>query len=221
MRIVDALLPGRLSLTILAERIGVTKPSLLRRLRALEEEGVVRQIMVPTETGRESFYELLPVSLHLEIKPQAQAAISWATTGFVHPVFPLSAQVEDEESRREVCGLLGGLEAGLDDTWHEVFVVLFGSVARGEQTWKSDIDLLLVGGPEFTKPQKERVLQTFAVLTSELKHAPRCHFTNRSDFLAGRRTLDREAAEDGLVMHDPWGDDDLWRVMKRYKRTAI
>lgn len=223
LRIVEALLPGRKSLTELSESIGLKKPSLLPYLRTLAELGVVQAQVTPTPTGRESFYELLALSIHVELRPASGTAISWMSPGLVHHELPLASQIEDEESRRDVLAILGGLHGGLEaqDAWHDTFLVLFGSVARGQATWKSDIDLLFVMPDETKASHKDAIQVVLAILTERTKHAPKAHFSTRTDFLRGRRTIDREAAAEGIVLHDAGGDDDLWRIMTRYKRIGL
>lgn len=223
-RILETLLGGRRSLTELAEATGLRKQSLAPYLRALADLGFIEHEVHPTSTGREVHYRLLGSSLHLEFRPEAESVISWVSPGPVHHDFPLLSQIVDQRLRVEVLSTLAALKVPAthaDDLWSEAFIILFGSVARGEATWKSDIDLLFVTRREEAPGLEDAVLDGLAIVQEQLEHPTRAHFSTRDDFLSGRTVIDREAAKDGMVLHDPWGEVELWKAMGRYKRISI
>lgn len=223
-RILEALIGGRRSLTELSAATGLKKQSLAPYLRALAELGFLEHVTTSTPTGREVHYELLAGSLHLEVRPEAEAFIAWRSVGAVHHDFPLLSQIRDPGVRTEVLSTLAGLRARLtsyEGFWSEAFIVLFGSVARDEATWKSDIDLLFVTRSEERSRYEEAMLDGLAVLQDQLEHPTRAHFATREGFLRRPGVIEREAAREGMVLHDPWGESELWKAMGRYKRILL
>lgn len=237
-RILEALLDGPLTLTELAARCGVTKPSVSRPLRELESLGAIRRHELRDARGREVQYSLVGVSIHLEIHPEERYAISWASTGPNASGDLLLAQIRDPALRAELQTLLGAwrvqLAARTDPTdptpstiagpipwWERISLVVYGSVARGEATWKSDIDVLVVGATDVPASIRNVMLDAAADVETTTKHAVRVQFTTLALFLAADRVIDREAREEGVVVHAGGGEDRLWPAMTRYRRISI
>lgn len=219
----EALLVRKKSLTEIATELGLSKPGLLRHLRALREIGVVEQEVVRSREGRETYYSLRAGSLHLELRPDASSIISWVSAGPVDNRFPLASQIEDEEFRKDVLAVLGGLHGGLMhlDAWDDFAIVLFGSGARGEATWKSDIDLLFVAYEGDARGAKETLGLTLSVIQEETRHRVQPHFTTIDALLDGRKTVDKEAIREGMILHAPSREVSIWRAMTRYKRIWL
>lgn len=221
-RILEALIEGPLSLTALAQRTGTAKGSLSPHLRSLAEIGVVERREVRTETGREVYFHLRDAGLHLEIHADAKAVVSWATSGEQEDGLPFVNQVADARVRQEVrLAVEEILDACESDFSRQLCVVLFGSAARGETTWKSDIDLLLLASSDWSKDEREQIELAIANVQSELDHAVRAQFSTVGTFLEGKRAIEREAARDGVVVFDSGGDKRVWGRLARYKRISI
>ncbi|HEX2021704.1 MAG TPA: nucleotidyltransferase domain-containing protein [Candidatus Thermoplasmatota archaeon] len=103
------------------------------------------------------------------------------------------------------------------------FVIVFGSVARGEATWKSDVDLLvlLADGEERARLAVERALADPAL---PLRHGVSPIFAGVDEFLRARRALFDDVRESGVVVRgdvDQAGPDVMvWRSLRRYASTS-
>lgn len=218
-RLLHALLPGPRTLTELAHDLGVTKPAIQRPLKELERLGVVRRDYRPREGTRDVVYTAVGCSLRLDILPGG-LALAWASPGAGDAHFPLVGQVREPRDRAEVLTLLRRLEAALPDAWSGLFLVLFGSMARGESTRKSDIDLMVVL-PRKDRDLQERVASAIAECQSEVEHAIQPFFTTKASFLAGEKRMDAVAAREGMVIHGAASERDLWSMMTRYRTISI
>jgi predicted nucleotidyltransferase len=220
-RVLEALLGGRRSLTELAAATKLTKPSLLPHLRNLAELGVVRRVEVRTAEGREVHFEIVPASIHLELRPGAGVAIAWATAGRQDAAFPLASQIADEAIREDVLVILRQLRKRFAKEFPKMFVVVFGSVARGEATWKSDIDLFLVLEDSWFEAGPEDVLDAIADVQDSITHPVRTFLRSRGAFLRGTGEIEKAAAEEGLVLFAPEKEVELWQRMTRHKSISI
>lgn len=218
-RILDTLLQGPASFGELADATGLTKAGLQRPLANLELLGVISRTYRPVPGSREVVYALEGCSLRLDIRPPVEsvpgAALAWASPGRVDPEFPLAGQVPKPRDREEVVTALRRLRDGAPDAWDALFVVLFGSVARGESGAKSDIDLLLVL-PREDRALRERLADLVARAQVDLTLPLQPFFTTRRAFLDAKTRIDAAAARDGLILHGDPRERSLWNRMTRY-----
>lgn len=221
-RLLSALLAGRRSLGELAKDAGVTKPTLLPILRRLTDAGWVTREEVRLPSGRETFYSLAGGSLHLELRPQTGVAIAWANDGAMDETFPLATQVGDRAARDEVLVALRLMRKQLKKEFERrtFAIILFGSTARGEMTWKSDIDMLFLYDHDDPALVAETLLDAAAGVQEALTHSLRVHPMTRADFLDGRSTIAKEAAKEGIVLFAE-REDPIWQKMERHRTISI
>ncbi len=227
--ILEALIGGPKSLGELQTLLGRQKPTLLRHLRLLEEEGIVRKETVITRTGRLVRYHLRPYTLLLRVDPDAGAVLRFEASEAVDLRFPLLGQIPQEEFRRDVAAYLGAVAAACRDWARPPWIVLFGSAARGEGTWKSDIDVLILfeaepssaGTERRPAPGREKVLRrALAGAAGDAAHLLKPHFATVDAFLAKDEGVLRAAKEDGIVV---WGEatgGTVWRALTRYRSIS-
>ena len=231
-RILTALLAGARSLTELSEETGLRKPSLQPHLKELTALGAIRRDTVATPLGREVRYHLCDVSIHLDLSARAGAAIGWATQGSVDWEFPLTGQVPQQKPREEVTLFLRRLAPRVSarlggELWHGAFVILYGSAARGEATWKSDLDLLVL----LADPPREDIEAAIDEVVAEVQmvgpHALAVRLAEKAAFLRSQKQMDREIAAEGMVVWGPRPKEGeevsqaVWARMKRYKGISI
>jgi len=219
-RILDALLAGPCSLSDLSQKTGLTKPAFLRQLRELERLGVITRTYQSTGMVRQSIYALQGCSLRLELGPPGTLSFAWATAGPADPEFPLTGQVPDPRDRREVVVALRALRQARPEDWPSLFVILFGSAARGESRPKSDVDLMIVL-PRDDPALRRAVEDAIAGAQMEADHPIQPFLSWREPFLAGRKRMEQVAAEQGLVVHGDASERELWSLMKRYRTISI
>ena len=229
--ILQALLPEPKTLSELESLTEKRKPTLLKHLRFLEDSGIVRKEVVTTEVGRETRYSLRPYTLLVHIDPKKGAFLKFETPDDVDLSFPLAEQVPQAEFRGDVKTYLRSFARACQGWRRKPSVVLFGSVARGEGTWKSDIDALVIlpseGGARKgrTRPPRraeETLRKGLAKAADKAKHLLKPHFVGVEEFLAGDEGVLREAKAEGILV---WGEltvgREIWRQLKRYRTITI
>ena len=211
---------GEKSLTEIADKLGLSKPGVSKHLKELKSIEVVTERKEKTETGIENFYSLNHFVLTLIINPGGRSIIGFRSKGPFSPRLLLLEQVEEGEFKKDLKKFLEAV-VRLDEEKRPEYIILFGSVARGEGTWKSDIDLCILHliWDELDKSEMEELISRVVMKT---KHAIKPHFLNLLEFESGKSMLNKEIKESGLVIYgDIYGRDELWRQMKRYKSIML
>ncbi|MEA3200211.1 MAG: Bacterial regulatory protein arsR family [Thermoplasmata archaeon] len=227
-RILGALLGGSRSLTDLAQTTGLSKPSLQPHLKELAALGVIERDARATQQGREVRYHLRNASLHLELDLVTSTAIGWATAGFVDWRFPLTGQIPQDDARDEVTLFLRHVGPRIPSAlWNDSFVILYGSAARGEATWKSDLDLRMLFPKPVTSKVEQDIDDVVAWVQETHPHALSVTFGTVQAFIGSRKTLDQEIAAEGMIVWGPRALEGeevnraLWERMRRYKAISI
>ena len=220
-KIIETLISeGEKSLTEIADKLGLSKPGVSKHLKELKSIEVVTERKEKTETGIENFYSLNHFALTLIINPGGRSIIGFRSKGPFSPRLPLLEQIEEGEFKKDLKKFLEAV-VRLDEEKRPEYIILFGSVARGEGTWKSDIDLCILHliWDELDKSEMEELISQVVMKT---KHAIKPHFLNLLEFESGKSMLNKEIKESGLVIYgDIYGRDELWRQMKRYKSIML
>lgn len=229
--LLEALIEETRSLSDLEARTGVTKPTLSKHLHDLEERGLVEKTMKTTARGREARYALRTYTAFSHIDPRKGALLAFESHDDWDLRFPLVEQVPQAEFRRDLRAYLDHLVGAWEGRADGPLVVLYGSVARGEGTWKSDIDWIVVldprGGQVETRGREpsateRRVRDALADAASEAEHALKAEFVSRTKFVERQDGIFGEAKREGLIVFgDLWGAWDLWKLVTRYRRITI
>lgn len=219
-RILDAMLAGAKTLTELSDATGISKSALLPHLKALAALGAIEGTRLSTSTGTEAHYRLLDLSLHLSLRASGPVAISWAEPGAWSSEFPLVNQVRQPEVRAEIAGFLRALRGSLGAQTDALVVILFGSAARGEATWKSDIDILILVADRDKAIEAKIAKATFEAQMAS-QHAFSTTFVTRAEWPDGRKRLVQEAKEEGIIVWAPRGEEAPWSTLKRYRAINL
>ncbi len=208
-KLLNLLLEESRSLSELSEEMDMSKSAVLKHLDSLEEAGVVRSFKEKTSIGRRKVYDIKSFSTCISISEEGYA-ISFQAGSSLDPDFPLVNQIPQKELREEVKEYLRGLKI----TDKEFSVVIFGSVARGEATWKSDIDAVLFS--DSWDGEKEQVLEKMSEVSmrEDVERSMNPHFHSYDD-LENPARLIKEVKEEGMIVHSK-GDDRLWKDLERY-----
>ncbi|MDI6888898.1 MAG: ArsR family transcriptional regulator [Methanocellales archaeon] len=217
-KIIESLLKKEKSLSELASELNISKPALLKHLRNLKDIEVISEKEKKTHVGREIYYSLNQLSLVLLIDPKKAGIIGLKSKSSLDPRFLLLEQVEQEEFKSDLRKYLEKLEDMKQKP--EFHVVLFGSVARGEGTWKSDIDLLFLRA-QWKEDIKKKILDALSEAGMDTKHRVKPQFM-RIDELKSDLLLPKEVKDSGLVIYGDLNKRlDIWKQMKRYKNITI
>lgn len=217
-RLLDALLAGPRSLSALESETGRSKPALLTQLRALEADGLVQKETSTTRVGRETRYSLRPYTYVLRIDPDTGTALTLRASEALDVGDLLVGQVPQAELRRDVRAYLASLARAFRGSATRPWVILFGSVARGEATWKSDIDALLILPPG--RAAEAGLRRALSRAAPEADHLLKPHFVTLEAFLRSHEGIVAEAREQGIVVWEGSRGAEIWRQLKRYRSIS-
>jgi len=220
-KIIENLLEGSKSLTELSELMDLSKPGLQQKyLGSLKDLGIVEKKLEKTERGREAYYFLQRFSLFLVIEPENKSGISIVTSSKFRLSLLLTEQITNGEFKDDL-NLLMEKIVQMNDKEKPEYVILFGSVARGEGIWKSDIDIAILRF-QWDKRTKQDYLNLISEITMNTKHQIKPQFFTLSEFEHNDNLLIKEVKESGIVMFgDIFGGKDLWKEMKQYRNITI
>lgn len=217
-KVIEAMLAGASTLTEISTATRMSKPALVPHLKKLVALGALRSERVPVAGAVEARYHLNDFSLHLSLRGADKTAIAWATNAAWSPDAPLVAQVPQSVVREEVAGFLRTLNELGPEVAANCVVILFGSGARGEATWKSDVDLIVVTDVAGARKAIEIASAQASIGT---QHAIVPTVSTSKDFVAKRKRIFEEAAREGMIVWAPRGDLAPWPKMDRYRTISI
>lgn len=220
-RILEAVSQGARTLTELSVATGIKKPALAPHLKQLVGAGVLRHERLATPTGSEARYEPSDVAIHVEMRARDATLLTWATLGPSHPDAPLLSQVPQSELREEAAAFLRALRASAGLLSDEVTVLLFGSAARGDATWKSDIDLLVLAQENARDEVAEHVERAAYEASMRSQHAVVPTLATFKEFEERPKRIHQEAKREGMIIWAPRGDLAPWGKLERYRRFAL
>lgn len=214
---------GKTSLTDIANELGLSKPGVSKHLKELKSVGIIDEKKDKTKTGVESFYSLNRFVLTIIINPGGRSIIGFRSKGPFSPQLLLLEQVKEGEFKEDLKKFLEDV-VRLDEEKRPGYIILFGSVARGEGTWKSDIDLCILHRrwDESNGASKSEIEELISQVVMKTNHAIKPHFLDLLEFENSDSLLTKEIKDSGLVIYgDIYRRDELWRQMKRYKSITL
>lgn len=211
---------GEKSLTEITEELDMSKPGASKRLKELKSIDIVNERQEKTETGIETFYSLNHFMLTFIVNPGGRSIIGFRSKESFSPQLLLLEQVEEGEFKKDLKIFLEAVN-GLDEEKRPEYIILFGSVARGEGIWKSDIDLCILQ-PIWDEPDKKKMEELISGVIMKTKHIIKPHFLNLLEFEQTDSLLNKEIKDSGLVIYgNIYGRNELWREMKLYKSITL
>lgn len=217
IKIIELLISeGESSLTVISKRIGLSKPGASKHLKDLVSIGVIKQREEKNSVGIETFYSIKQFTFMLVLNPIEKSIINIKTdSSFPLPLLLLE-QLDNNEFKEDIKKLLEKI-LKTDKEKIPIFIILFGSVARGEGTWKSDIDLAFIHYV-WDIPKRKHIEEIIAETTLETEHQIKPHFIEKLDFENKDSLIINEIKETGLIIFgDIFRRKIIWREMKRYK----
>lgn len=211
-KILNALLEGEKTLTEISGHLGISKPATIKYLNEMEKIGMISSLTVSTNIGREKKFNISPFSFVFTVDPE-KGSIIYKNEESLYIKNPLLGQIQQYEYRQVLNTYLSGIDAGIE---FDCTVVLFGSIARGEGTAKSDIDMLLIRNKDWNNKAKEAIMDTLHEGSIETQTQAKPIFLQIENFLEKKDNLTKRIKKEGLILYDSIGDVRLWKTMKRY-----
>jgi predicted nucleotidyltransferase len=220
-RIVEYLVSeGERSLTEITQHIGLSKPSVSGHLNELVGHGVVKRREERTSSGRAALYSPNRFAFVMIFNPEGKSLVSIETQSGFSPQFLLLEQLTEGEFKEDLRTLLEAVDR-LEEGGRPIAIILFGSVVEGKGTWKSDIDVAVLG-LTWDQKSKTRIGRLVSDVNMATKHQIKPHFLKKLEFETGDSLLVEEIKSSGMVIYgDIFGRTVPWREMRRYKSTMM
>ena len=206
------LLKGERSLTDISRALKVSKPSAIKYMAGLEELGLISSRFNITETGREKIFQINEYSMVLSLDPD-KGMITYTAEEAVDLQRPLVGQIEQKMFRDAVRTYVNEMVSSLKIKFT---LIIFGSVARGEATSKSDIDILVMSEGVLSKKNRNTVMEALhkGSIATNIQVKP--VFLDYNGFLESKGRFEMRIKNDGLIVYDLLDSDKVWKQMKRY-----
>lgn len=221
LRILEHLIRGgEDSLSDITEAIGTSKPNVSKHLKDLADVGLVTEIKEKTSAGVIARYTLNQFTYFLSVNPSAGSVLSIESQSRFSLPFLLLEQVREEEFKNDLEKLLKALLPQSRKKDALVALILFGSVAEGKGTWKSDIDLAFIA-LQWTESSRKRIEGVVSDVNMDTTHQIKPQFFDKLQFVNSDSMLVKEIRESGIVIHcDIFERSEIWREMARYKNIT-
>lgn len=202
-QIIELLLTGDKTLSELSTALKRSKPGTSKHLKRLEQLGIVRGTYERNVEGRTIRYHLEPYHLVLSIDPISATAFCLSAGDALDTQFLFLGFISQKEFRAEVKKYLEALRR---TDIPRFAVLLYGSVASGTATRKSDIDLLVIA-EGWTKNQQERIRQVLVEAAEKTTHTAKPLFLSTVEFEQMDPAFKKEINDHGILLLEkgsPW-----------------
>ena len=217
-QIIDILLQKDKILSEISAEIGISKPTTSTYLKRLEENGIIKGNYEKNQVGRIIRYSLQPFHMIFSINPDSKMAINFIADTSLDEDFVLLGNISQKEFRLEVKEYLSKI---IKSSLEEYLIILYGSVAQGIGTRKSDIDLLFLKD-KWSKKEKDEILDLIAVASNKCDHQAKPLFNSINEFEDMDKLLQKQIKENGIILYEKgkqWGR--IKQMLKRYKIITI
>lgn len=211
-KIIELLVQDERSLTEITDELEMSKSGTLKQLKKLVGSDLISKDIKTTEIGRESIYSLNNYTHLFSIDPGSDSIIQFKTVSKFKLSHLLLEQVDQDQFKEELKELFNRLK-------EPPFTILYGSVAKGQGTWKSDIDLLFLK-EKWSKKEKESINDTISEVNMKIDHQVTSKFRTFTRFKK-EDSLTEEIRESGMIIYgELYQNSEIWQMMKRYKNIT-
>lgn len=211
-KIINNLLEGEKSLKELSKEIGISKPGLIKHLDELEKVGILESFAKKKKESniRIKVYKLKNFSLLVSINKEGYV-VDFESTSSIDFQFPLVNQIPQKSYRKEISKYL----KSISNLKRPLTIVVFGSVAKGEATWKSDIDVVLFS--DSWNKEKEEILNKISDIgmKKDVKTSMNPHFKKYTEI--EKSGIMKEVKKNGMIVYTSREDEILWKKLKIYQ----
>ena len=218
--ILQALATGAKSLTELAETLQMSRPAASKHLKELAEIGLIDKTKEKSETGRVARYCLNRWSLFVSVDSKSGRLLALQSNEDFKQCHILLEQLEPGEFKEDLKKLVKVIDSLKRDDKPD-FIILFGSVARREGGWKSDIDVALLRD-KWSKELQDRIESIISELMVEISHQIQPVFVTCHDVEVADTLICIEIRDSCIIIYgNLFGRRYTWQAMERYKSIAI
>jgi predicted nucleotidyltransferase len=210
--ILNLLLEGEKSLAEITDHLGISKPATIKYLDEMERMNMIQSKMITTKVGRMKIFRIRAYSFLFSMDP-IRGAIIYQNNSPLYLDNPLIGQIAQDEFRSAVKIYMKNINKRLK---MDFAAVLYGSIARGEGTSKSDIDILLLTKKKWNKNEKDKIMDALHEGAIETQTQVKPLFLTLNNFNQKRDNLTKRIKNEGMILYDGIEDEILWRAMKRY-----
>jgi DNA-binding Lrp family transcriptional regulator len=217
-QIIEILLQKDISLSKIAAELGISKPTTSMYLKRMERKGIIKGTYEKNQVGRIIRYSLQPFHMIFSIDPYAKRIINFLADSPLDEKFILLGCISQKEFRLEVKEYINNINTS---SLKKYLIILYGSVAQGVGTRKSDIDLLIIKN-KWLKKEKEEILNLIATASNRCNHQANPLFKTVKELEGMDKNLQKQIKENGIILYEKgnqWG----WikNQLKRYKIITI
>jgi predicted nucleotidyltransferase len=211
-QIINQLITSDKSLTDLANIISVSKPTILKYLDNLEKIGIISSKIIITNVGREKRYFISAFSQVFSINP-TKGFINFTINEPLNFNFPLVGQIPQQKFRNAVKITL---EKILEKYKQKLSLIVYGSIARGEATAKSDLDLMLLSLKKWDNNSKNKIMDALyeSAVDTQLQVKPL--FRTLDEFIKKDDSITKQIKDKGIIIYDSLDSEQLWKIIQRY-----
>lgn len=213
-QIIQEILNGNATLTTISNSLGISKPALSKHLKNLEEHGIIKGSYEKTSQGRIITYQLRSFNLIYSYDQKNNNLIYFTTTSPLNQHFPFLGMVQQREWRDEIEIYLRSLKP---QNYESLLIILYGSVAQGNATRKSDIDLLLLK-ENWTQQEIDEIYEILSTVSTTTTHQAVPLIKTKQQFEYLYPSLRKEIRNDGIILFQKgktW--NKVIKELKRYK----
>jgi len=217
-QIIELLLQKDITLSEIAAEIKISKPTTSMYLKRLEENGIIKGTYEKSNVGRTIRYSLQPFHMIFSIDPDTKRTINFIADTPLDEDFVLIGDISQKEFRLEVKYYLSKI---ITSSLEKYLIILYGSVAQGVGTRKSDIDLLFLKD-KWSKKEEDEILNLIASASNKCDYQAKALFKTPKEFEEMDKTLQKQIKEHGIIIYEK---DKEWETiknqLKRYKIITI
>jgi len=211
--VLEQFIDGPKTLSQVQQFLGVSKPMALKTLSKLEKDGLLSSVMIKNRIGQEKQFLLRSFSMVVSFDMGSKTMLSFVSDGPLSYRYPLLGQVQQARFRDAIKTYLDAVVGPFKKPTYAI--VVYGSVARGEGTNKSDLDLMLLSS-DWSENEKSKVRELLANAVHIAQVLAKPMFWTLTK-LSSDETLPRAVRKEGIIVYSQGEVDLIWQIQRRYK----
>jgi predicted nucleotidyltransferase len=211
-KILNLVIKEEQSLTDITNQLQISKPTALKYLNSMENLQLITSKYQKTRQGRVKRYEIGSYSFVFSADKE-RGILLFSIDDQLNIENPLVGQIPQKLFREAVNVYITEISKSIGEA---CAVIVYGSIARGEATAKSDIDMLLLSEKKWNKQSRSAVMKKLykGVLKTQIQAKPL--FLSIDEFKQKNKGVFGRIKTEGIIVQNSLKGDDVWKAMKRY-----